>query len=95
MSWTTVRVRPASHRDAVLAALFGAGVGGVHEDGDNFVTQVDHTVDAAALTAAVRAADPAATIELAPLDHVDWAEEWKRGVRAHTVGALTVAPPWL
>ena len=95
MSWTTVRVRSRSRRDAVLAALFGAGVGGVHEDGDSFVTQVDHTLDAVALTAAVRAADPAATIELAPLDNVDWAEEWKRGVRAHTVGALTVAPPWL
>jgi ribosomal protein L11 methyltransferase len=26
---------------------------------------------------------------------VDWAEEWKRGVGAHELGALAIVPPWL
>ncbi|MDE3053349.1 MAG: 50S ribosomal protein L11 methyltransferase [Gemmatimonadota bacterium] len=95
MSWTTVRVRPSADREAALAALFAAGALGVHEDGDALVTQVDASVDLEALTAAVRAADPGAAVETARLPDVDWTEAWKRGVRAHTVGALTVAPPWL
>ncbi|HVA56821.1 MAG: 50S ribosomal protein L11 methyltransferase [Gemmatimonadaceae bacterium] len=95
MNWTTVRVRPAVHRDEVLAAIFAAGAGGVHEDGDAFVTQVDEAVDIEALIAAIGRADPGATVETAPLPAVDWTEAWKRGVTAHDVGALTVTPPWL
>jgi ribosomal protein L11 methyltransferase len=26
---------------------------------------------------------------------VNWAEEWKKGIHAHVVGSLVVAPPWL
>ena len=34
-------------------------------------------------------------VETEPLPNVDWSEEWKRGLRAQALGALTVAPPWL
>jgi len=90
-----VRVRPSAHREAVLAAMFAAGAGGVQEDGDAFVAHVDPAVNIQSLIAAIAVADPAGTVETAPLPDVDWAEEWKRGVRAHVVGALTVTPPWL
>lgn len=95
MSWTTVRVRPATRRDDVLAALFAAGVGGVQEDGDAYVTQVDEHFDIGALRRVVAEADPAARIDTAPLPDVDWTEAWKRGVTAHAIGGLVVTPPWL
>ena len=95
MTWTTVRVRPSAHREAALAALFAAGALVVHEDGDALVTHVDEGVDLETLIAAVRRADPGAAVQTAPLPTVDWTEAWKRGVRAHTVGTLTVTPPWL
>ncbi len=95
MRWTTVRVRPAVHGDAVLAALFAAGASAVQEDGDALVAHVDEAVDIQLLIAAIGRADPRAVIETAPLPAVDWTEAWKRGVTAHDVGALTVTPPWL
>jgi ribosomal protein L11 methyltransferase len=90
-----VCVRPAAHRDDVLAALFAAGAAGVQEDGDAYVTHVDVGTNISALIAAVRRIDAAAAVETAPLPDVDWTEAWKRGVAAHEVGALTVTPPWL
>ncbi len=95
MSWTTVRVRPGAHRDAAIAAMFAAGAGGVQEDGELLITHVDERADLRALAAAIAQSAPDALVELTPLDEVDWSEEWKRGVKAHRVGALTVAPPWL
>ena len=97
MTWTTVRVRPGAGapRDAVLAAMFAAGVGGVQEDGDAFVTQVDAAFNMQTLITGVERAAPGTPVDTAPLADVDWTEAWKRGVTAHTVGALTVTPPWL
>jgi len=97
VTWTTVRVRPGAGapRDAVLAAMFAAGVGGVQEDGDALVTQVDAAFDMETLKSAVERAAPGTPVDTAPLPDVDWSEAWKRGVTAHTVGALTVTPPWL
>jgi ribosomal protein L11 methyltransferase len=95
VSWTTLRVRPAANREAVLAAMFAAGVGGVQEEADAFVTHVEAGFDIPGFDLAVRQADPGVTLETAALADVDWSREWKRGIRAHTVGALTVAPPWL
>src|SRR6185437_1635542 len=36
-----------------------------------------------------------ARVDTAPLPAVDWTERWKYGIRAQTLGALTIAPPWL
>ena len=96
MSWTTVRVRPSSSgREAVLAALFDAGAGGVQEDGDVLVAHLDETANITLLGLALGRADPGATVQTAPLELEDWAQTWKRGLKAHTVGVLTVTPPWL
>jgi ribosomal protein L11 methyltransferase len=95
VNWTTVRVKPGSNRDAVIAAMFAGGAEGVHEDGEFLITHVGEGVDLRAFAAAISERAPGALVELSPLPAVDWAEEWKRGVKSHRVGALTVAPPWL
>ena len=95
MNWLSVRVRPGRDDGAALHALFEMGSQGVHEMGDELVTHFGDGADAAAITAAVRAADPAAEITAALIPAVDWAEEWKKGVRAHELGALSIVPPWL
>lgn len=95
MTWTTVRVRPGARREAVLAAMFAGGAGGVQEEGELLITHLDESADLRGFAAGVSRSDPGATIEMSPLATVDWAEEWKRGISAHRVGALTVTPPWL
>jgi ribosomal protein L11 methyltransferase len=78
-----------------MAALFEAGSQGVHEDGDALVTHFPDEGAARTARAAVLAACPEAWVDLATLPDVDWTERWKAGVRAHALGRLTVAPPWL
>ena len=95
MNWLAVRVRPGAQRDRALAALFEIGSEGVHEAGDELVTHFPAGADADAVTAAVLAADPAAQVTATLIPAVDWAEEWKKGVRAHDLGALSIVPPWL
>ena len=96
MSWIQLRVRPSApdRRDAVSAALFASGSLGIHEDGDALVTQFESERETAAARAAARAADPGAETSTVPLPDVDWSLEWRRGVRAHRLGALVVTPPW-
>ena len=94
MSWIAVRVRPGSQRARALAALFDAGSEGVLESGDDLVTHFGGDADVGRIVAAVKSADPDAEIQVSPVPDVDWAEEWKKGVRAHDVGCLTIAPPW-
>ena len=95
MSWLSLRARPGGCRDAALAALFAAGSQGVHEDGDALVTHFPDASSADAARRAVLAACPGAAVEVTPLPDIDWTERWKQGVRAHRLGRLTVAPPWL
>ena len=95
MNWLSVRVRPGGTSEAALAALFEMGSMGVHEAGAELVTHFDDTADVDAITAAVHAADPDAVVTATIIPAVDWAEEWKKGVRAHELGALTIVPPWL
>jgi ribosomal protein L11 methyltransferase len=95
VTWTTLRVHPGADRDAALAAMFDAGVQGVQEDGDLLVTCVPPGADVRALSAAISGASAGASVESSPLASVDWAEEWKKGIHAHVVGPLVVAPPWL
>jgi ribosomal protein L11 methyltransferase len=94
MSWISVTITPARDRDAVVAALFDTGAQGVHEAGNVLVTHFPDTTDIARLREAVALADPGAILEIGETPHVD--ESSLHGsVRAHTVGAFTVAPPWL
>ena len=96
-SWVRVAVRPSSGalREAVSAALFSAGAEGVHEDGESLVTHVERVAEAEAMVAAVRAVDRAAAVETAQVPAVDWSVAWRERATAHTLGRVTVAPPWL
>ena len=93
--WLSVRVRPGSHRDAVVAALFRLGAQGVQEVDDQLVTLLADEGMADAVTCAVLAASPDARIETEPAPRVDWSERWKLSLHAHEVGPLVIAPPWL
>jgi ribosomal protein L11 methyltransferase len=95
MNWLAIRVRPGNDSGAAMTALFEMGSMGVHEAGAELVTHFDDTADAEAITAAVLAADPGAEVTATVIPAVDWAEEWKKGVRAHELGALAIVPPWL
>ncbi len=96
MPLTRVEVRPAAERSAaVAAALFAAGAEALQEAGDAIVALMPTADAAAPLVAAVRTADPAATVSTSEVPDVDWASAWRAGIRAHTVGYLTVTPPWL
>jgi ribosomal protein L11 methyltransferase len=93
--WLAVRVRPGSHRDAVVAALFSVGAQGIQELDDQLVTLLDDESKADEVTCAVLAVSPDAQIETEPAPRVDWSERWKSALRVHRVGPLTIAPPWL
>jgi ribosomal protein L11 methyltransferase len=95
MNWLAVRVRPGAARDGALAALFEAGSEGVHEAGDELVTHFPGDTDGSVIVAAVLAADPEAQVSATLIPAVDWTEEWKKGVGAHNLGALSIVPPWL
>ena len=90
-----LEVRPrAAHADAVSAALFAAGAEALQEVDGGFMTIVPPEV-AARLTAAAAAADAGAVVETADAPDVDWTTVWRERIHAHTVGVLTVTPPWL
>ena len=93
--WMAVRVLPGTHRDAVLAALFGQGVQAVQEIDGGFTTSIPNASGADALTNAVMTASSDARIDITPAPDVDWTKKWKESVRSHDLGALTVCPPWL
>ncbi len=78
-----------------MAALFDAGSQSVHEDGELLVTHFPPGTDTAPIEALVRQAGPNADITFQALPAIDWTEQWKQGVRAHVLGELTIAPPWL
>ncbi len=89
-----MRIVPAGDRDAVIAALFESGAGGLQEDGAALVTLFPESADLDSIRRSVLKADPAAEIETGipaavpdPLKHAD--------VRAHRVLDLVVSPPWL
>lgn len=98
--WTRVAVRPSDAllRDAVSAAMFGAGAQGLLEEGGTagaLVTHVASHEECAAIERAVREVDAGAIVETAHIPGVDWSVAWRESIRAHDVGGLTVAPPWL
>jgi ribosomal protein L11 methyltransferase len=91
----TVRVQPGTQRDAVLAALFAQGVQAVQEVDGAFATSIPDESSAGALTSAVMAASPDASVDISPTPVEDWSEKWKGSIRAHDLGAIVVCPPWL
>jgi len=95
VSWLSVRVRPGASPDGALAALFELGSEGVQETGAELLTHFPADADGAHIAATVRAADPGAEVTATLVPAVDWAEEWKKGVGAHELGALAIVPPWL
>jgi ribosomal protein L11 methyltransferase len=96
-SWRTVRVRPGADesREVVIAALFGAGSQGVHEDGDAIVTHFPAGSDTERVREAVLAVAPRADVSVADTPDIDWSERWRDRIGAHALGRLTIAPPWL
>lgn len=97
--WISVRVQPDASsdvaREACMAALFAVGAQGVHEDGLALVTHFPPGTDLEAVHLALTEADELVVIETAPVPDIDWSEAWKSRITAHTLGPLTVTPPWL
>jgi ribosomal protein L11 methyltransferase len=93
--WVTVRVLPGAHAEDVAAALFAAGAPSLQDLGDALIMHVETQALADLLVSAARAAHPGVGVETAALPDVDWSKEWRRSIKAHRVGSLTIAPPWL
>lgn len=96
MSWLAVRIAgtSAAARDAISAALIGAGAAGVQEDRDTLFTYLPDGALLDAVRGAV-AADAGATLELreAPASETD--RSWPTSVGLSRAGRIVVAPPWL
>ena len=90
-----MRVSAGPARDAALAALFELGSLGVQEAGEDLVTHFPAEQNANEVLAALRRAAPDAVVATTLVSSVDWSEEWKKGVGAHDLGALSIVPPWL
>ena len=94
MSWIALRITPQSNRDGVIAALFDFGSQGVQEDGGVVVTHFRAGAPLDRIQRAVKDADPAAEISIAPSGDVDYSQ-WRASVGIHRIGELVIAPPWL
>jgi ribosomal protein L11 methyltransferase len=95
VTWFSVRVESAAHRDEAMATLFARGAQGVHEDGAALVTSFPGEREARAAAAAVSAIDPVAVCDVSPSPAVDWSIAWREHAKVVTLGRLTIAPPWL
>ncbi len=93
-AWIAVRVNPGGDPQRVIAALFAAGSQGIQEDGDAIVTHFPPGTPTDAIIHDVMDADPRARVAISLAPPTDWSE-WRASVRAHEVGSLTIAPPWL
>lgn len=94
MNLLEVTVKPRKNHEAVIAALFDAGSMGVHEDGDKLVTNLPDDAGVDLLRQRVAAVDPGAEVDVISVTPPDFSE-WRGTVAAHTVGRITVAPPWV
>ena len=94
-NWMTLRIVPGSRKDDVLTAIFDSGVQAVQEVEGGLTTSVQGEHTASALKQAILRASADASVDITPLPEVDWTAEWKKSVRSHDLGALTVCPPWL
>src|SRR5918992_3201669 len=96
MSWLAVRVAGASAaaRDAISAALIGAGAAGVQEELDALITYLPDNAPLDAVRGAV-AADAGATLELREAPPSETDRSWPTTVGLSRAGRVVVAPPWL
>jgi ribosomal protein L11 methyltransferase len=95
VSWSSLRVEPGEHREAVLAALFAAGAQGVLEEGTSLVTHFPPEADMRAIVSAIRVAAPLAACDVGATDDTDWSVAWRDRLAVQDLGGLLVAPPWL
>ncbi|MDQ3697016.1 MAG: 50S ribosomal protein L11 methyltransferase, partial [Gemmatimonadota bacterium] len=71
------------------------GAGGVQEEGDALLTFLPEDTDLARVRDAVARAGGRAMLERTALGEVDWSGQWAPRVKAHRVGRVAIAPPWL
>jgi ribosomal protein L11 methyltransferase len=93
-SWIAIRVEQSANPQVVIDVLFEAGSLGVQEDGAAIVTHFPPDSDVAAIETAVHDADASAIVTTSLAPRIDWSE-WRASVSAHTMGRVTVRPPWL
>jgi ribosomal protein L11 methyltransferase len=92
VTWHAVRVWPTDdRRAAVLETLVAFGSTGVQDEGSSLLTYMPYDIDIIALRA--RLGD--ARVDITDFDDRAWETQWRGTVVAHTVGAITVSPPWL
>jgi ribosomal protein L11 methyltransferase len=92
VTWHAVRVWPTDdHRAAVLDTLVSFGSTGIQDDGASVLTYLPWDTDVAAL----RTELGDARVDITDFDDQGWQTQWQGTVVAHTVGAITVSPPWL
>ena len=94
MNWTALRITPDTNRDGVIAALFASGSQGVFEDGLSLVTHFPPDARIDEIRSGVLSADPHAEVVVSSTPALDYSE-WRASVSAHTIGAITISPPWL
>jgi len=94
VTWTALRITPDANRDGVIAALFASGSQGVLEDGLSLVTHFPPDARIDEIQSGVLSADPRAEVVVSTTLSLDYSE-WRASVSAHTVGAITISPPWL
>ncbi|MEP6904837.1 MAG: hypothetical protein ABI875_02065, partial [Gemmatimonadales bacterium] len=92
--WVEIRVSGATHRQAVIDALFECGSQGVEEKGADILTHLPAGSPKNEIRAAILLADAGAAIQMHDADPVDYTG-WRAAVKSHRLGSLTVAPPWL
>ena len=78
----------------MIATLFAEGSQGVQELGDDIVTWFPSESSAKKVRDVVSATDPTARVALTSGQPRDWSQS-RAEVKAHRLGALTIAPPWL
>ena len=93
-SWTTLRIRSISDRQAVISALFDLGAEGVQELDAEVVTCL-RGVDESRAAARLRSVDPAALWTFEATPDTDWSGAWRSQLSARRVGRFVVTPPWL
>jgi ribosomal protein L11 methyltransferase len=95
VTWYSLRVESADHREEAMAALFAAGAQGIQEVGPMLATSFPDESGARAAVAAVMAVDPVATWNIEPTPPVDWSVAWRDHAKLVTLGSLVITPPWL